>query len=49
MVRDLLLERAAAERGESPERPTVGEFGPKADTCPIDCCVNPRSQRPVLA
>ncbi|MCL3837324.1 ferrochelatase [Aeromicrobium duanguangcaii] len=49
MIRDLLLERAAAERGESPERPAVGEFGPKADTCAADCCLNPRSQRPVLA
>ncbi|MTB86930.1 ferrochelatase [Aeromicrobium senzhongii] len=49
MIRDLLLERAAAERGESPERPAVGEFGPKADTCAADCCLNPRSQRPVIA
>ncbi|MBC9224884.1 ferrochelatase [Aeromicrobium sp. 636] len=49
MIRDLLLERAAAERGESPERPAMGEFGPKADTCAADCCLNPRSQRPVIA
>lgn len=49
MIRELVLERAAAERGESPVRPALGEFGPKADTCPADCCVNPRSNRPVLA
>lgn len=49
MVRELLLERAAAERGESPTRPALGDLGPKADTCAIDCCVNPRSQRPVIA
>ncbi|MFS0884582.1 ferrochelatase [Aeromicrobium sp. 179-A 4D2 NHS] len=49
MIRELVLERASAERGESPERPALGELGPKADTCPANCCVNPRSQRPVLA
>ncbi len=49
MIRELILERAAAERGESPKRPALGELGPRGDTCPADCCLNPRSQRPVLA
>lgn len=49
MIRQLVLERAAAERGESPERPALGDLGARADHCPADCCVNPRSQRPVLA
>lgn len=49
MIRDLILERAAAERGEHPQRPALGELGAKADTCAIDCCVNPRSSRPVIA
>ncbi len=49
MVRELLLERAAAERDEQPDRPALGDFGPKADTCAADCCVNPRSDKPVVA
>ncbi|MBS42085.1 MAG: ferrochelatase [Nocardioides sp.] len=40
MVRELLVERAAAERGEDPERPAVGTTGPMWDRCPVDCCRN---------
>jgi len=39
---DLLLERAAAERGEQPARPAVGPHGPWHDVCPIGCCRNLR-------
>ncbi|MFC7403586.1 ferrochelatase [Georgenia alba] len=35
---DLLLERAATERGEAPERPTLGTLGPWHDVCPPGCC-----------
>jgi ferrochelatase len=49
MVRDLLLERAAAERGLSVERPASGQLGPSWDLCPVGCCANPRGPRPALA
>ncbi len=48
MVRDLVLERASVERGEQPERATVGGFPPNPDVCPADCCVNPRSPLPTV-
>jgi ferrochelatase len=35
---DLMLERAAAERGEDPERVTVGDLGPWPDVCATGCC-----------
>ena len=47
-VRDLLLERAAAERGEAVSRVSVGEIGPLWDRCPVGCCPNPRADRPAL-
>ena len=47
MVRNLLVERGAAERGERPERATVGS-DPSHDVCPIGCCPNPRGRRPAL-
>ncbi|MDQ3616670.1 MAG: ferrochelatase [Actinomycetota bacterium] len=48
MVRDLLLERAGIERGEIPDRATVG-CGPASwDLCPPGCCANPRGPRPAL-
>lgn len=46
---DLVVERAAAARGEDPERPVIpgGEIG--ADLCPADCCLNLRDPaRPAL-
>ena len=48
MVRDLLLERATAERGGEPSRATVGGLPASHDACPGGCCANPRSQRPAL-
>ena len=48
MVRDLLLERAAAERGEDPERPAVGSMAAGPDICGVGCCPNPRGPRPAL-
>ena len=47
MVRDLLLERAAAERGESPDRAATGSEA-VWDVCPAGCCRNPRGPRPAL-
>ena len=43
---DLLLERAAAERGEHAVRPAVGELAPSPDRCPAGCCRNPRADLP---
>jgi ferrochelatase len=40
---DLLCERAAAERGEAPQRPALGEHGPWHDVCPAGCCPNLRN------
>ncbi len=48
MVRDLLLERAAAERGTEPPRATVGPLGASWDVCPAGCCPNARGPRPAL-
>jgi ferrochelatase len=48
MVRDLLLERAAAERGETPVRAALGETGPLWDRCPVGCCANPRGEVPAI-
>jgi ferrochelatase len=48
MVRDLLLERAAAERGMEPRRLSVGSLGPSWDLCPLGCCPNARGAKPAL-
>ena len=48
MVRDLLLERAARERGEAVEPATTGRAGPMHDVCPAGCCPNPRGARPTV-
>lgn len=48
MVRELLVERAAAERGEPVHRPSVGALGPLWDTCPVGCCAGPAGDRPAL-
>lgn len=42
MIRELFLERAAIERGETPDRPALGSIGPSHDVCAVDCCPNPR-------
>jgi len=48
LVRDLLVERAAAERGEAPTRATVGRLPAAHDRCPLRCCPNPRAERPTV-
>jgi ferrochelatase len=48
MLRDLLLERAAAERGVEHARPTVGGQLPSWDVCAAGCCPNARGPRPAL-
>ncbi|MBA2532907.1 MAG: ferrochelatase [Nocardioidaceae bacterium] len=43
MVRDLLLERSAVERGETAiDRAVTGTLPASWDRCPPDCCRNPR-------
>jgi ferrochelatase len=49
LVRDLLVERAAAERGDEPARASVGALPPSWDRCAVGCCPNPRAERPALA
>jgi ferrochelatase len=48
MVRDLVLERAAIERGEGVDRLVVGPVPPAWDVCSAGCCPNPRGPRPAL-
>jgi ferrochelatase len=51
MVRDLLVERAAVERGEDVTRAVAGptwEGWPLWDRCPVGCCPNPNGDRPAL-
>jgi ferrochelatase len=47
-VRDLLLERAAAERGAEVTRAAMGSIGPSWDRCPVGCCANPRGDVPTI-
>jgi ferrochelatase len=47
-VRDLLVERAAVERGLPVGRASVGPPGPSHDVCPAGCCPNARGPRPAL-
>ncbi len=48
-VRELVLERAALVRGETPVRRALGELGPSHDVCPAGCCPNARDpRRPAL-
>ncbi|GAA3389916.1 ferrochelatase [Streptomyces roseoviridis] len=47
-VRDLVLERAATERGQRVERCALGALGPSHDLCPIGCCPA-RAERPAAA
>ncbi|GHH80718.1 putative ferrochelatase [Kitasatospora indigofera] len=48
-VRELVLERAATERGEAPVRCALGALGPSHDVCAVACCPNPRAPRPAVA
>jgi ferrochelatase len=47
-VRELVLERAAAERGEEPKRCALGALGPSHDVCPAGCCPA-RTPKPAAA
>ena len=47
-VRDLVLERAARERGEQPEPKALSVLGVMPDVCSARCCPNPRGHRPAL-
>jgi ferrochelatase len=47
MVRDLLVERGAAERGQDPERAALGSDA-AWDRCAVGCCANPSGPRPAL-
>ncbi len=48
VVRDLVLERAAAEREDPVDRRAVGGLPASHDLCPGNCCRNPRQPRPAL-
>ncbi|MFJ1706204.1 ferrochelatase [Kitasatospora sp. NPDC088346] len=48
-VRDLVLERAAVERGARVERCALGALGASHDVCAVACCPNPRAPRPAVA
>jgi ferrochelatase len=48
VVRDLLLERAATERGEDPVRRSVGSLPAAWDLCRPGCCPNPRAPKPTV-
>ncbi|TWT96027.1 Ferrochelatase [Botrimarina colliarenosi] len=39
MIRELIEERIATERGAKPDRPAVGRFPANHDVCPKDCCL----------
>ena len=45
---DRVLERAANERGEPADRPSLSPLGPSHDVCPAGCCPNLRGARPAL-
>ncbi|QMW64823.1 ferrochelatase [Mumia sp. ZJ1417] len=48
-IRELVVERAAAARGEEPVQPVVGELPPSWNACPAGCCANLRDpERPAL-
>ncbi len=47
-VRDLVLERAARERGEVVVQAAEGGLPPSWDECAAHCCPNPRQPRPAL-
>ena len=48
MVRDLVVERAAAERGEDAGSAPPSASSAAWDVCPAGCCPNPRGDRPAL-
>ena len=48
MVRELLVEQAAVERGERVDRVSVGGDPPCWARCAAGCCPNPRGEKPAL-
>jgi len=48
MVRDLLLERAATERGERPPRAAVDGTEAESNCCPANCCLSPETGLPTV-
>ncbi|SEK89956.1 ferrochelatase [Streptacidiphilus jiangxiensis] len=48
-VRDLVLERAARERGERVGPCTLGALGASHDVCPVGCCPAARGAAPAAA
>ncbi|HEY3530918.1 MAG TPA: ferrochelatase [Nocardioides sp.] len=48
MVRELLVERAAVERGDPVERISVGGDPPCWDLCAVECCPNPWGEKPTV-
>lgn len=48
-LRELVLERAASERGEVPPRRALGALGAGHDVCPAGCCPASRNPRPAAA
>ncbi|MBQ0985527.1 ferrochelatase [Streptomyces sp. F63] len=47
-IRELVLERAAAERGEEVRRRALGTLGASHDLCPVGCCPG-RAPKPAAA
>ena len=47
-VRELVLERAATERGARPAQCALGTLGPSHDVCPVGCCPG-RTAKPAAA
>jgi ferrochelatase len=48
MIRELVLERAAADRGDAVQRSVVGVCAPNPDRCAEDCCPNLRLPLPAV-
>ena len=48
MARDLFVERATTERGQTPEQLSVGDIPAWPALCAVGCCPNPRAPRPAL-
>jgi ferrochelatase len=48
MVRELMAERAAVDRGEDPTRSVIGQCQPNPEICPTDCCENLRAPLPTV-
>jgi ferrochelatase len=48
-VRELVLERAARERGEAVTPCALGSLGASQDVCPVGCCPALRGSAPAAA